>query len=103
MFPTNSTRMDTIEAAKAVFGRAQWDIRNFRYPGLLLLELGFKKVNVYTDSKQKIAEMRQGSSYSVEIERIATNATEKSHGDEDLQRHLAAKHNNEKRYYGDNE
>ncbi|MEI6690997.1 MAG: hypothetical protein WCL07_04615 [bacterium] len=100
MFPTNFSRHSTIDAAKAVFGRSQWDIRRYYYPGLLMYELGFKNVLVYTDNVQKIAELTHGSSSRVNFTRIGTNAAAKSMNNPDLALHISSKHD-DKRYFSD--
>ena len=98
-FPTNNIKRDTIMAAKMLFGGQQFDIRTFFAPGLLLKELGFSRVRVATDNRQKIKELKAGSGGDVEIERIPTSricSVNFSNGEI----HLASKHNN-RRYFGD--
>jgi len=100
IYHTNDTQWDTKAAAKLLYGNAQWDIRTFYAPGLLLSELGFRNVSVVTDNAQKIHEMKMGAKGNVAIKRISTGTSE-SHQDDELSVHLNSKHN-DARYFQDN-
>lgn len=68
--------MDTVEASEKLHGK-KYDIRTYHGSGKLILELGFNKVALITDNKDKITDLE---STGLTIERIPTNTqNDKNH------------------------
>lgn len=76
--------LDTIEAAKRVFGN-DYDIRTYDGVGRILKQLGFRRITLLTDNKDKIAGLE---SAGLEVTRVPTGT--RGNGSND--HHIRAKH-----------
>jgi GTP cyclohydrolase II len=80
-------QLDTVEAAKALFGE-RYDIRTFEGTANILLALGITKVHLFTDNVPKTRYLQEAG---IEVVRVPTD-TKKKVRSKKLQRHLTAKH-----------
>lgn len=91
----NHEELDTVAAAKLVFGEKYWDVRTFHGTGRILKELGFHRINILTDNIPKVTHLRESGLLT---DRIETGTK----GNEVSRRHVDAKHKTDL-YFHDNE